>query len=76
MRKLEAIKTYVRFKRVPVFVRERVVDFYEYVYARIRPAEVRSHAHACHVVPCVSMGTLKDVRVDRASAPVAVTAHD
>ena len=30
MRKLEAIKNYVRYKRVPLFVRERVVDFYEY----------------------------------------------
>ena len=39
MRKLEAIKGYVRLKRVPLFVRERVVDFYEYVYARIRPTE-------------------------------------
>jgi len=26
-------------KRVPYFVRERVLDFYEYVYAQIRPAD-------------------------------------
>ena len=38
-RKLEAVKNYVRFKRVPMFVRERVVDFYEYVLGRVRPAE-------------------------------------
>jgi CRP-like cAMP-binding protein len=31
-RKLQAVRDYVRHKRVPQFVRERIVDFYEYTY--------------------------------------------
>ena len=37
--KLDTVKQYVRAKRVPLFVRERVVDFYEHDLAKMRPQE-------------------------------------
>ncbi len=37
--KFEVIKNYVRLKNVTPHVRERVLDYYEFIYARIRPSE-------------------------------------
>lgn len=34
--KLDAVKGYLRTKRVPVFLRERIVDYFEYLYTRVQ----------------------------------------
>ena len=44
MQKLETIHSYVRTRGVPPFVRERVIDYYDHMYARAPPA---TYSHTC-----------------------------
>ena len=34
--KLDSVKQYVRYKRVPAYLREKIVEYYEYMYTRIQ----------------------------------------
>jgi CRP-like cAMP-binding protein len=34
--KLDAVKQYVRYKHVPVYLRDKIIDYYEYMYTRIQ----------------------------------------
>ena len=47
-RKLDAVKHYVRYKRVPLFLRERIIEYYEYMYTRVQSVdEQKVCATAC-----------------------------
>ena len=38
-RKLDSVKQYVRYKRVPFFLREKIVEYYEYVLTRMQSVD-------------------------------------
>lgn len=35
-RKLDGVKQYVRSKRVPIYLREKIVDYFDYLYTRVQ----------------------------------------